>query len=150
MVVVAQLVRASVCGTEGRRFEPGLPPRKILRNQDLFFCLKLSSGDPRGVPRTFRTCRSSSRLQKLRFLWFEPGLPPRKILRNQDLFFCLKLSSGDPRGVPRTFRTCRSSSRLQKLRFFFRLFRTPVRASVFKNCVFSFCYCYEFLTLINS
>ena len=26
MVVVAQLVRASVCGTEGRRFEPGLPP----------------------------------------------------------------------------------------------------------------------------
>ena len=26
-VVVAQLVRASVCGTEGRRFEPGLPPR---------------------------------------------------------------------------------------------------------------------------
>ena len=28
MVVVAQLVRASVCGTEGRRFEPGLPPRE--------------------------------------------------------------------------------------------------------------------------
>lgn len=28
MVVVAQLVRASVCGTEGRRFEPGLPPKK--------------------------------------------------------------------------------------------------------------------------
>ena len=28
MVVVAQLVRASVCGTEGRRFEPGLPPLK--------------------------------------------------------------------------------------------------------------------------
>ncbi len=27
MVVVAQLVRASVCGTEGRRFEPGLPPK---------------------------------------------------------------------------------------------------------------------------
>ena len=26
MVVVAQLVRASVCGTEGRRFESGLPP----------------------------------------------------------------------------------------------------------------------------
>ena len=28
MVVVAQLVRASVCGTEGRGFEPRLPPRK--------------------------------------------------------------------------------------------------------------------------
>ena len=27
MVVVAQLVRASVCGTEGRGFEPHLPPR---------------------------------------------------------------------------------------------------------------------------
>ena len=27
MVVVAQLVRASVCGTEGRRFESGLPPK---------------------------------------------------------------------------------------------------------------------------
>ncbi len=26
MVVVAQLVRVSVCGAEGRRFEPGLPP----------------------------------------------------------------------------------------------------------------------------
>ncbi len=26
MVVVAQLVRASVCGTEGRGFEPHLPP----------------------------------------------------------------------------------------------------------------------------
>ncbi len=28
MVDVAQLVRVSVCGTEGRRFEPGLPPKK--------------------------------------------------------------------------------------------------------------------------
>ena len=27
MVVVAQLVRASVCGTEGRGFEPHLPPK---------------------------------------------------------------------------------------------------------------------------
>ena len=26
---VAQLVRASVCGTEGRGFEPHLPPRKM-------------------------------------------------------------------------------------------------------------------------
>jgi hypothetical protein len=28
MVVVAQLVRASDCGSEGRRFEPGQPPAK--------------------------------------------------------------------------------------------------------------------------
>ncbi len=27
MVVVAQLVRASDCGSEGRRFETGLPPQ---------------------------------------------------------------------------------------------------------------------------
>ena len=31
MVVVAQLVRASVCGTEGRGFEPHLPPKKLLQ-----------------------------------------------------------------------------------------------------------------------
>ena len=37
MVVVAQLVRASVCGTEGRGFEPHLPP--ILKlSFDSFFC----------------------------------------------------------------------------------------------------------------
>ena len=39
MVVVAQLVRASVCGTEGRGFEPHLPPKKfkaLLRQG--FFC----------------------------------------------------------------------------------------------------------------
>ena len=43
MVVVAQLVRASVCGTEGRRFEPGLPPFfKLLRKLRSFFCLNFS------------------------------------------------------------------------------------------------------------
>ena len=35
MVVVAQLVRASVCGTEGRRFEPGLPPRNTSLQSNL-------------------------------------------------------------------------------------------------------------------
>ena len=30
MEVVAQLVRASVCGTEGRGFETRLPPKKSL------------------------------------------------------------------------------------------------------------------------
>ena len=38
MVVVAQLVRVLVCGAEGRRFEPGQPPRnaKVPRNRDFF------------------------------------------------------------------------------------------------------------------
>lgn len=45
MVVVAQLVRASVCGAEGRRFEPGHPPKrqKPRRNSRLFLWNKLSS-----------------------------------------------------------------------------------------------------------
>ena len=44
MVVVAQLVRASVCGTESRRFEPGLPPLlvKLLSNGKLFLLLQLN------------------------------------------------------------------------------------------------------------
>lgn len=38
MVVVAQLVRALVCGTRSRRFEPGLPPRiKALLLSKAFF-----------------------------------------------------------------------------------------------------------------
>jgi hypothetical protein len=39
MVVVAQLVRASVCGTEGRGFEPHLLPKiqGLLRNEKAFF-----------------------------------------------------------------------------------------------------------------
>ena len=40
---IAQLVRVSVCGTEGRRFEPGHPPLMGLSNkkiiQLLFFAL---------------------------------------------------------------------------------------------------------------
>jgi hypothetical protein len=42
MVVVAQLVRASVCGAEGRRFEPGHPPltKKLQRNLELFLFLE--------------------------------------------------------------------------------------------------------------
>ena len=40
MVVVAQLVRASVCGTEGRGFESRLPPKKMKTNPFRvgFFC----------------------------------------------------------------------------------------------------------------
>ena len=40
MVVVAQLVRALVCGTKGRRFESGLPPKKQKPFKKLkgFFC----------------------------------------------------------------------------------------------------------------
>ena len=39
MVVVAQLVRVLVCGAEGRRFEPGQPPKnaKAPGNRS-FFC----------------------------------------------------------------------------------------------------------------
>jgi hypothetical protein len=38
MVVVAQLVRASDCGSEGRRFEPAHPPKKSqMMNLALFF-----------------------------------------------------------------------------------------------------------------
>ena len=38
MVVVAQLVRVLVCGAEGRRFEPGQPPKmqKLRSNSELF------------------------------------------------------------------------------------------------------------------
>ena len=39
--VVAQLVRASVCGTEGRGFEPHLPPRK--RKESMLSALFLFS-----------------------------------------------------------------------------------------------------------
>ena len=42
MVVVAQLVRALVCGTRSRRFEPGLPPisKDLEAIQDLFLFTK--------------------------------------------------------------------------------------------------------------
>lgn len=42
-VVVAQLVRASDCGSEGRRFEPGHPPEKEAGNC-LFFNYIFSLG----------------------------------------------------------------------------------------------------------
>ena len=38
MVVVAQLVRAPDCGSGGRRFEPGLPPFKLLYTRGFFLC----------------------------------------------------------------------------------------------------------------
>ncbi len=42
MVVVAQLVRAPDCGSGGRRFEPGLPPKiKGLFLQTFFCFIKL-------------------------------------------------------------------------------------------------------------
>jgi hypothetical protein len=40
MVVVAQLVRALDCGSRGRRFEPGLPPKKA-RNAGFFYSLRV-------------------------------------------------------------------------------------------------------------
>ena len=38
MVVVAQLVRASDCGSEGRRFETDLPPSKVKGSRSFPFC----------------------------------------------------------------------------------------------------------------
>ena len=48
MVAVAQLVRASVCGAEGRRFEPGHPPKrqKPRRNSGLFLWGYFSCENP--------------------------------------------------------------------------------------------------------
>jgi hypothetical protein len=45
MVVVAQLVRALVCGTRGRRFEPGLPPlfKSSEKSEDFFYAHKLTT-----------------------------------------------------------------------------------------------------------
>ena len=37
MVVVAQLVRASDCGSEGHGFEPRLPPLENLSKMERFF-----------------------------------------------------------------------------------------------------------------
>ena len=43
MVVVAQLVRAPDCGSGGRRFEPGLPPFKLLLQRGFFYALTCRS-----------------------------------------------------------------------------------------------------------
>lgn len=54
MVVVAQLVRVSVCGTEGRGFESRLPPRsKSLSEMKGFFC---------GINLSFSIKKSSSNI----------------------------------------------------------------------------------------
>jgi hypothetical protein len=37
MVIVAQLVRALVCGTRGRRFEPGLSPKPLNSRGFVFY-----------------------------------------------------------------------------------------------------------------
>jgi hypothetical protein len=38
MVDVVQLVRTSDCGSEGRRFEPGLPPKQKRLSRSGSFC----------------------------------------------------------------------------------------------------------------
>ena len=43
MVIVAQLVRASVCGSEGRRFESGLSPKTGLSEMRVPFFVLLRS-----------------------------------------------------------------------------------------------------------
>jgi hypothetical protein len=45
MVVVAQLVRALDCGSRGRRFDPGLPPKAgPCSGIGFFLCLRLFPG----------------------------------------------------------------------------------------------------------
>lgn len=43
MVDVAQLVRALVCGTRGRRFEPGLSPKPIEYSIGFFYAQKMKT-----------------------------------------------------------------------------------------------------------
>lgn len=40
MVVVAQSVRASDCGSEGRGFESRLPPKKTRKTTGFFICIQ--------------------------------------------------------------------------------------------------------------
>lgn len=40
MVIVAQLVRALVCGSRGRRFEPGLSPKEAPHFEGLSYFIK--------------------------------------------------------------------------------------------------------------
>lgn len=73
MVVVAQLVRASVCGTEGRRFEPGHPPKrqKPRRNSRLFLWDKFTSLFYEGV---INTKRALKEFKVLLVLVFHKGI----------------------------------------------------------------------------
>ena len=48
MVVVAQLVRALDCGSRGRRFETGLPPKKKVALCNLFYYLESFIKDKSG------------------------------------------------------------------------------------------------------
>ncbi len=43
MVIVAQLVRAPDCGSGGRRFEPGLSPKKKASQFEKLFCFQKTS-----------------------------------------------------------------------------------------------------------
>ena len=76
MVVVAQLVRASVCGTEGRGFESHLPPHneKVLLRRDLF--LFITPRIPRAYLQPFGLPVRAVVFKSYRFLWFESHLPP--------------------------------------------------------------------------
>ncbi len=46
MVVIAQLVRASDCGSEGRRFEPGHPPENEAGNCLILICGRAGFSKP--------------------------------------------------------------------------------------------------------
>ena len=79
MVVVAQLVRALVCGTRGRGFESHLPPLKPMQTHRLFCCSKAASPSLSNV--VMWTLRAQSQYLSL------PCNSCNSSLRHQDLFF---------------------------------------------------------------
>ena len=81
MVAIVQLVRISVCGTEGRGFEPHWPPSEGLAGvQDLFllnFSQEVYSERNREKPNCLTNSKTRSFNAKMTFAMFE--------IQNRDL-----------------------------------------------------------------
>ena len=79
MAIVAQLVRASACGAEGRRFESGLSPHpfflRILTKFSLFIVPLFVSGILNAVPSLFPQSKDTKESLNLPY-----GSDPRQIL----------------------------------------------------------------------
>ncbi len=84
MVVVAQLVRALVCGTRGRGFESHLPPLKPMQKHRLFCCSKVASPSLSNV--VIWTLRAQSQYLSL------PCNSCNSSLRHQELFFAASVT----------------------------------------------------------
>ncbi len=69
MADVAQLVRASVCGTECRRFESGHPPHEKLNTPTAWFIFYLGGSDEN---RRFDTIVDKNKPSAVRVLRVEP------------------------------------------------------------------------------